>query len=48
MLKVPLLDISKDLVSCSLLIGEGGLQILGEVHPLLYINHLLSADQELV
>ena len=47
-LKVPLLDLSKDLVSCPLLIGEGGLQILGEVHPLLYIYQLLSADQELI
>ncbi len=47
-LKVPLLDLSKDLISCPLLIGESGFQIIGEVHPLLCIYQLLSPDQELV
>ena len=47
-LKVLLLDLSKYLIGCPLLIGEGGLQIIGEVHPLLYIYQLLSADQKLV
>ena len=48
MLEVLLLDLSKYLIGCPLLIGESGLQIIGEVHSLLYIYQLLSADQELV